>query len=89
MEVEFSEEACDTMNTEMPLAARAVKMRWLTPITPTMDKPVTVMSVVPLMLEMPLMSLLSFSTFSLMIVPGLEGLNVFFTRMGMFFTHTG
>ena len=29
IEVEFSEEACDTMNTEMPLLANVVKMRRL------------------------------------------------------------
>ena len=89
MEVEFSDEACDTMNTEMPLLARVVKMRRLTPMTPTIDSPVTVMSDVPLMLEMPLMGLLSSSIFSLMSVPGCEGLKVFFTLMGIFLTQTG
>ena len=89
IDVEFSDDACDTMNTEMPLFANAVKMRLLTPITPTIDRPVTVISVVPLMLEIPLMGLRSFSILSLMIVPGSEGLNVFLTLIGMFLTQTG
>ena len=82
IEVEFSDEACDTINTLMPFSARAVKMRRFTPITPTIDRPVTVISAVPLMLEIPLMGLRSFSISSLMIVPGFSGLNVFFTHTG-------
>ena len=89
IEVEFSEEACDTMNTEIPLLARVVKIRRLTPMTPTIDRPVTVISVVPLMLEIPLIGLLSSSIFSLIRVPGCSGLKVFFTLMGMFLTQTG
>ena len=89
MEVEFSDDACDTMNTDMPPLVRAVKMRWLTPMTPTMDRPATVISVVPLMLDIPLMDLWSFLTFCLMTVPGFSGLKVFFTLMGMFLTQTG
>ena len=89
MEVEFSDEACETMKTLMPLLARAVKMRRFTPMTPTMERPETVMSVVPLMDEMPLMGLWSSSICALMIVPFPLGLNVFFTFMGMFFTQTG
>ena len=89
IEVEFSDDACDTMNTLMPLSARAVKMRRFTPMTPTIDRPVTVMRAVPLMLDMPLMGLRSLSILSLMIVPGFCGLKVFFTRMGIFFTQTG
>ena len=53
---EFSDEACDTMNTEMPLSARVEKMRLLTPITPTMPKPDTVTSEVSLIDEIPLMT---------------------------------
>ena len=89
MDVEFSEDACDTMNTLMPLLASAVKMRRLTPMTPTMASPETVMSVVFLMLDMPLMGLWSFSILSLMMVPRASGLKVFLMRMGMFFTRTG
>ena len=89
IDVEFSDEACDTMNTLMPLSARAVKMRRLTPITPTIDRPVTVMSVVPLMLDMPLIGLESLLIFALMMVPSASGLKVFFTLIGMFFTQTG
>ena len=69
--------------------ASAVKIRRFTPITPTMERPVTVISVVPDILEIPLMGLESLSIFSLIKVPGKEGLNVFFTLIGMFFTQTG
>ena len=89
IEVLFSDDACDTRNTLMPWSARAVKIRRFTPMTPTMERPDTVMSVVPLIDEMPRMALLSFSTFPLMMVPRPSGLNVFFTRMGMFLMQTG
>ena len=89
IEVEFSDDACATMKTLMPLDAKAVKMRWLTPMTPTIAKPVTVISVVPLILEIPLMGLRSLSIWSLMSVPGCSGLKVFFTLIGIFLTHTG
>ena len=77
------------MNTDMPPLVRAVNMRWFTPMTPTIDSPVTVMSVVPPILDIPLMGFRSLSTLFLMMVPGLSGLKVFFTRIGMFLTHTG
>ena len=89
IDVEFSDEACDTRNTDMPLSASAVNIRLFTPITPTIDSPVTVMSVVPFMLDMPLMGLLSSSIFSFISVPGCSGLKVFLTFIGMFLTHTG
>ena len=89
MLVLFSDEAWLTRNTLIPLSARQVKMRRLTPITPTMDSPATVMSEVPLMLEMPLMMRESVFTSSLMMEPGASGLNVFLMRMGMCLTHTG
>ena len=73
----------------MPLLAKTVNIRRLTPITPTIDRPATVMSAVSLMLEMPRMGLSVFSTFCLMVVPSALGLKVFLIRMGMFFTHTG
>ena len=73
----------------MPLSARVVKMRRFTPITPTIDRPVTVMSEVPLMLEIPLMGRRSSSVSSCITVPCPSGLKVFFTMMGIFFTHTG
>ena len=73
----------------MPSLARAVKMRRLTPITPTIERPVTVISAVPLIELIPLMSLLWSSILFLIIVPGKLGLNVFLTLMGMFLTHTG
>ena len=95
-DVEFSDEACETMNTDTPTRASAAKMRRLTPITPTIDKPVTVMSEVAPMLEMPLMgdcerSLVAGSAVGRepMKVPSALGLKVFFTLIGMFFTHTG
>ena len=77
------------MNTEMPLSARQVKIRRFTPMTPTMDRPLTVMSVVPLMLEMPRMGFSPRCMSFLMMVPGASGLKVFFTQMGMFLTQTG
>ena len=39
IEVVFSEAACDTKKTLMPALASVRKMRWLTPITPTMPSP--------------------------------------------------
>ena len=87
--VEFSDDACDTMNTEIPLLARVVKIRRFTPITPTIDRPVTVIRVVPLIEEIPLMGFMSSSIFSLMRVPGCSGLNVFLTLMGIFLMQTG
>ena len=89
IEVEFSDEACDTMNTDIPLSARTEKILRLTPITPTMERPVTVMRAVPLMLEMPLIGLWSPSIFSFIKVPGCSGLKVFFTLIGIFLTQTG
>ena len=89
MEVEFSDEAWETMNAEMPPLVSAVKMRWLTPMTPTIDRPATVISVVPLMLEIPLMGLKSLAICCLMMVPGFSGLKVFLTLIGIFLTQTG
>ena len=89
MEVLFSDDACETMNTDIPLSASVVKMRRLTPMTPTIDRPVTVIRVVPLMLLMPLMGFRSSSILSLMSVPGCVGLKVFLTRMGMCLMQTG
>ena len=78
------------MNTEMPLSAKAEKLTdEFTPITPTIDRPVTVISEVPLMLDIPLMGLRSSRGLALITVPGSEGLKVFFTRMGIFLTQTG
>ena len=54
IDVEFSDDACETKNTDIPLSAKVVKIRRLTPMTPTMERPVTVINVVPLMLEIPL-----------------------------------
>ena len=87
--VEFSDDACATMNTLIPRLARAVKMRRLTPITPTIERPVTVISAVPLMELIPLIGLWSSLISAFIVVPGLVGLKVFLTLMGMFFTQTG
>ncbi len=89
IDVEFSEEACETINAEIPPVVRAVKIRWFTPMTPTIERPVTVISVVSLILEIPFIGLKSLAIFCLIIVPGLLGLNVFFTLMGIFLMHTG
>ena len=89
MEVEFSDEAWATRNTLTPSLARVEKMRWLTPITPTIDRPDTVMSDVPLMEEIPLMGFWSFSISSFIIVPLLDGLKVLRTLMGIWRIQTG
>ena len=91
MEVLFSELAWLTMKTLTPLAARVVKMRLLTPMTPTMESPLTVMSDVLLIDDMPLMALpLSSMPLSLvMMVPLSSGRKVFLMRMGMFLMQTG
>ena len=89
IDVEFSEEAWLTRNTDMPLSAKAVKIRRLTPMTPTIDKPVTVIKVVWLMLDIPLITMLCALASAFITVPVPSGLKVFFTNIGMFFTHTG
>ena len=89
MEVEFSEDAWLTRNTLMPSLAKAVKMRRLTPMTPTMESPDTVMRLVLLMDDMPLMARELFSPSDDMVVPFASGLNVFLIRIGMFLMHTG
>ena len=89
IEVEFSDEAWLTINTDMPLFANAVNILRFTPITPTIDKPVTVINAVPLMLEIPFMALVSLFISFFIMVPGFFGLKVFFTLIGMFFMHTG
>ena len=58
-------------------------------MTPTIDSPVTVISVVSLMLDIPLIGFRSLSIFDLIIVPLPLGLKVFFISIGMFFTQTG
>ena len=89
IEVEFSEEACETINTEIPSLARAVKIRRFTPMTPTMERPVTVMSAVPLIEEIPLIGFWSLSILFLIMVPGASGLKVFLTLIGILLTQTG
>ena len=89
MEVEFSEEACATRKAEMPPLVSAVKMRRFTPITPTIERPVTWMIAASEMLDMPLMGFPSFPILLLITEPVPLGLKVFLTLMGMFFTHTG
>ena len=86
LEVQY---AASFVGINIPLSARQVKMRRLTPMTPTIERPATVMSVVPLMLEMPLMLRLSSFTSSLMMEPGASGLKVFLMRMGMCLMQTG
>ena len=49
----------------MPLLANAEKIRRFTPMTPTIDKPETVINVVPFILEMPLDRLLVFGDVTL------------------------
>ena len=89
IEVEFSEEACDTKNTLMPLSANARKMRLLIPITPTIPKPRTLMRLVSLMLEIPLMAFSEPDFPSRITVPCPSGLNVFFIKIGIFLWQTG
>ena len=89
IDVLFSEAACDTRKTLIPLLARELKMRRLTPTTPTIERPVTVMTVVPLIDEIPLIGFWLFSMCDLIIVPSPSGLKVFLTLIGIFFTQTG
>ena len=65
----FSEDACDTINTLIPFCANALKIRKFTPITPTIPRPVTVIKLVSLMDEIPLMALEPELTSCFMIVP--------------------
>ena len=86
---EWFEKKLIIMNTDMPFSARHENIRLFTPMTPTIDRPVTVMSVVPLMLDIPLMGFWSLSISCFIRVPSNDGLKVFFTLIGMFFTQTG
>ena len=52
----FSHDAWLTKKTEMPWSASAEKMRLLTPMMPTIPRPLTVARQVSLMEEMPLMT---------------------------------
>lgn len=73
-----SEAACDTRNTLIPDCANALKIRWLTPITPTIPNPETVIRQVSFIDDIPLMALPSEAwVASVISVPGTSGLNVF------------
>ena len=89
IDVEFSEDAWLTRKTDMPFSASAVNILLFTPMTPTIDRPVIVINVVPLMLDIPLITFVSLSVLFFIIEPGFCGLKVFFTLIGMFFTQTG
>ena len=81
----FSDDACDTINTLIPDFARALNMRELIPMIPTIPKPDTVIKQVSLIDEIPLMGFDSPSgIFSVISVPGASGLKVFLITMGMF-----
>ena len=84
IEVEFSEEACETKKTLMPFSANVLKIRWFTPMTPTMPKPVMVIKQVSLIDEIPLIGFEEWSASCFTMVPGASGLNVFFIRIGIF-----
>ena len=84
MVVLFSLAAWLTRKTLTPRRVRALKMRELTPITPTMQRLVMVMRQVSLIEDMPLMGFPLLPHLSLMRVPGASGLKVFFTRIGIF-----
>ena len=74
----FSEEACETINTLIPLSASAEKIRLFTPITPTIPSPVIVIRAVSLIEDIPFIILPSLvGLISLMSVPLDSGLNVF------------
>ena len=85
MDVLFSDEAWETKNTLMPFCAKVRKMRWFTPIIPTIPSPCMVMSAVSLMEEIPLIILpSSFDRLFNISVPFDEGLKLLRTLMGMF-----
>ena len=88
-EVEVSEADCATMNTLMPACAKVVKMRRLTPTTPTMDIPLTVTKAVSPMEEMPRMRRELGAALRRMTVCFPLGLKVLRTKMGILRTHTG
>ena len=79
MEVLVSEEVCATMNTLMPPAANVVKMRRFTPITPTIDIPLTVTMLISLTDEMPRMGRCEEQASRRITLPAAEGLKVFLT----------
>ena len=83
IDVLFSEAACETRNTLIPLFAKVVKILLFTPTTPTIDRPVTFIE------EIPRISFGLFVTNCLITVPSFEGLKVFFTLIGIFLTQTG
>ena len=73
----------------MPFSANVLKIRWFTPMTPTIPKPVIVIKQVSLIDEIPLIGFEEWSASCFTIVPGASGLNVFFIRIGIFLRHTG
>ena len=74
-----SEEFWATMNTLMPPVAKVVKMRRFTPITPTIDGPLTVTMLISLTDEIPRMGRSLGAAWRLMTLPWRSGWNVFFT----------
>ena len=89
MDVLVSDEVCATMNTLMPWLASVVKMRRLTPMTPTMERPDTVTMLVSLIDDMPRMGCADGGTSCRIVLPLASGWKVFLIRMGMFLTQTG
>ena len=79
IDVLVSDAVCTTMNTLMPPAESVVKMRRFTPMTPTIDIPLTVTILISLTDDMPRMGRAEASTLRRMTLPGAAGLSVFLT----------
>ncbi len=74
-----SDEVWATRNTLTPPAARLENIRWFTPITPTIEGPLTVTRLVFFIDEMPLIARLSSMGPLCMMLPGASGWKVFLT----------
>lgn len=85
IEVLFSDEACETRNTTDSILCQRLKEAVVDTDHATIPKPCTVIRLVSLMDEIPLMALLFvWSTCCLITVPWASGLKVFLIRIGMF-----
>ena len=89
MEVLFSEEAWATRNTLMPLSASVENMRLLTPMTPTIESPATVITATSRMDDMPFIARPSGRLSLTMTVPRASGRKVLRMYMGILLTQAG
>ena len=89
IEVLVSEEVCATIKTLMPPRAKVSKIRRFTPMTPTIEGPLTVTMLISLTEEIPRIGRSDCRALLRMTLPRAEGLNVFLTKMGIFLAQTG